>query len=109
MPEPTPNAPERAKLRRRVQQLRAAVYAQTDPTTDTELVAELARAETQLREAVAPASAATAAPAPPAPVGRMLGPETTGLKVEPVVTMNPIPTAIYPLLDPETDPLTSSL
>ena len=35
----------------------------------------------------------------------MLGPETTGLKVEPVVAMNPIPTAIYPLLDPETDPL----
>jgi hypothetical protein len=35
----------------------------------------------------------------------MLGPETTGLKVEPVLTMNPIPTAIYPLLDPETDPL----
>jgi hypothetical protein len=35
----------------------------------------------------------------------MLGPETTGLKVEPVLTMNPIPTAIYPMLDPETDPL----
>jgi hypothetical protein len=34
-----------------------------------------------------------------------LGPETTGLQVDTAVKLQPIPTGIYHLLDPETDPL----
>jgi hypothetical protein len=105
MAEPIPISPDRSRLRQRVQRLRAVVYSQPDPTANQDLLAELTQAEAQLREmnnqAAAPPPAATAA----ASVGRMLGSETTGLKVESVLAMNPIPTAIYPLLDPETDPL----
>jgi hypothetical protein len=39
------------------------------------------------------------------PVGAMLGPETTGLQVDTAIKLRPIPTGIYHLLDPETDPL----
>jgi len=85
------------------------VYAQPDPTASVELLTELAKAEAALRDAegkFAPPQAPTEAPKTPAtPAGRLLGPESTGLKVEPTLTMNPVPTAIYPLLDPETDPL----
>lgn len=108
MPEPSAPAPDLARLRREAQRARAAVYAQPDPTADPELLAALARAEARLRAAAAPPPTPEAPPTPapaPAPAGRMLGPDTTGLKVEPVLAMNPIPTAIYPLLDPETDPL----
>ena len=103
MPESNPL--DRTFLRKRVQRLRAAIYARTDPTADPELLEELAQAEKQLREANTPVAAPEATSPPPVTPGRMLGPESTGLKVEPVLTMNPIPTAIYPMLDPETDPL----
>src|SRR5262245_20521751 len=83
---------------RRVQQLRAAVYAQTDPTTSVELLTELAKAEAALRDAeskTAPPQAPTEAPKTVvAPAGRLLGPESTGLKVEPALTMDTIPTAL---------------
>jgi hypothetical protein len=96
-------------LSRQVQQLRAAVYAQPDPTADPELLAELGRAEAALRAAeaaaVTPASEAPAPAAPAAPAGRLLGPDTTKLKVEPMLHMSTVPTSIYPLLDPDTDPL----
>jgi hypothetical protein len=109
MSDPTP-ATERDAARRRVRHLRAAVYAQPDPTADPTLVAALKAAEDELRAAAARASAKPDAGAPqpappPHPAGRMLGPESTGLKVEAALAMNPVPTAIYPLLDPETDPL----
>jgi hypothetical protein len=98
-----------ASLRRQVQRLRAAVYTQPDPSANPGLLADLAKAEAALREAESKVTAPQA-PAPPSvpeptPAGRLLGPETTGLKVEPVLNMNPVPTAIYTLLDPETDPL----
>jgi hypothetical protein len=35
----------------------------------------------------------------------MLGPKTTGLRVEQTLQMKPLPTGVYNLLDPETDPL----
>jgi hypothetical protein len=41
------------------------------------------------------------------PVGMMLGPETTGLRVETAIKLRPVPTGIYHLLDRETDPLLS--
>jgi hypothetical protein len=90
-----------SRLRQRVQRLRASVYAQADPTGNPELLAELAQAEKQLRE-MPPVVTASTSTDPVTPKGRFLGPETTGLKVETVLAMNPIPTAIYPLLDPET-------
>jgi len=37
----------------------------------------------------------------------MLGPKTTGLRVEQTLQMKPLPTGVYHLLDPETDPLLS--
>jgi hypothetical protein len=40
-----------------------------------------------------------------APLGTLLGPETTGLTVTTSVLLQPIPTGIYNLLDPKTDPL----
>src|SRR5687768_9835710 len=109
MPDPTPaDPPSRAALTRQLQRLQAAVYAQTDPSADAALRAELARVQTALRDAAAvvPRPDAPPAPLPPRPpAGRLLGPETTGLKVEPTLNLNPVPTAIYPLLDPDTDPL----
>ena len=93
-----------------VQTLRTAVYSQTDPLTDPDLHSRLVAAEARLREW----SETSGTPqqqddskelAIPAPRGRLLGPETTGLKVESTLHMQPIPTGIYHLLDPETDPL----
>lgn len=52
------------------------------------------------------AQASESEPAPSAqPGGRLLGPETTGLKVESTLNMNPVPTGIYPFLNGETEPL----
>ena len=108
MPEPeSPPPTDLAALRRRVQRLRSLVYSQPDPAAVADLQAELAAAETELRAAqtrplpTASTPAQTASP----PAARLLGSDTTGLKVDPTLTMNPVPTAIYPLLDPETDPL----
>jgi hypothetical protein len=38
-------------------------------------------------------------------LGVPLGPETTGLRVDATVRLQPIPTGVYHLLDPQTDPL----
>ncbi|HEX8203637.1 MAG TPA: hypothetical protein VF590_24385 [Isosphaeraceae bacterium] len=93
---------------RRVQGLRAAVYAQADPSA-SDLHQRLIEEEARLREleqqrAVQPTAWANDQ-TPAAPRGRFLGPKTTGLQVEPTLNMQPIPTGIYHLLDPETDPL----
>src|SRR5262245_2438501 len=96
------------QLRRRVQALQAAVYTRPDPAADPALLQQLADAQAALarleQEAAKPPEPA-AAPAEPAAYGRFLGPETTGLKVTSAVTMQPVPTGIYHLLDPDTDPL----
>src|SRR4051794_23532565 len=93
---------------RRIQGLRAAVYAQADPSV-SDLHQRLAVEETKLRDLeqqrAVPPSAGANDQAPAAPRGRFLGPQTTGLQVEPTLKMQPIPTGVYHLLDPETDPL----
>src|SRR5262245_16100252 len=97
-----------ATLRRKLQRLRVAIYSQSDPSANPQLRAELMHAQTALRDRErTAATVAEAAPSPlqATPTGRLLGPETTGLKVEPTLNMNPVPTSIYPLLDPDTDPL----
>jgi hypothetical protein len=105
VPENPP--PDLGRLRRQLQRLRASVYSQADPTANESLLAELRAAEKALREAesqAAPGRKAEPSEAP-TPAGRFLGANSTGLKVEPVLAMNPVPTAVYPFLDPETDPL----
>jgi hypothetical protein len=96
---------------RRVQGLRAQVYTQADPSSGEDLRERLAGEEAileQLREEVqALAQPPVAQPSAAAPRGRMLGARTTGLRVEQTLHMKPLPTGVYHLLDPETDPLLS--
>jgi hypothetical protein len=87
--------------------LQAAVYAQADPSADADLFKQLTEAEAALHDLK---QRLTATPPsgeePPATThNRFLGPGTTGLRVEPTLNMQPLPTGIYHLLNPETDPL----
>jgi hypothetical protein len=97
-----------------VQSLRVAVYSQHDPVGDGPLYDRLAQEEAQLHalEQQLAAEAAAASPAvpsrgspPPTQRPRLLGPETTGIQVETQLCLQPLPTGIYHLLDPETEPL----
>ena len=96
---------------RRVQGLRAQLYSQTDPSTGEALRQRLADEEATLRRLE---DEAKDLPSPPSPeghapasasLGRMLGPKTTGLRVEQKPQMEVLPTGVYNLLDPETHPL----
>src|SRR5215204_5236454 len=91
LPDSEPQSTTRPeRLRRLVQRLRAAVYSQPDPPASPDLLAELAKTEAALREAEANAAppAPTVPATPAAPAGRLLGPESTKLKVEPALAMN---------------------
>jgi hypothetical protein len=94
---------------RLVRGLQATVYAQADPSADAALYQQLTQEEARLHDLeqqfVAPSAAPAKEPADAAAHDRFLGPETTGLRVQPTVNMQPLPTGIYHLLDPETDPL----
>jgi len=84
---------------RHIQGLQAAVYQQADPTADPARLKQLIDAVKSLPPPEPP-------PGPPrSRGGRMLGPDTTGLSVETTLRHQELPTAIYPLLNPETDPL----
>jgi hypothetical protein len=92
----------------RVRGLQEAVYSQPDPAADTTLRARLAQAEADLndlRQRTAGRAAAAEAAVEPARRLRLLGPETTGLRVEAALRMQPLPTGFYNLLDPKADPL----
>jgi hypothetical protein len=90
---------------RQLQALRAAVFFLPDPSSNPDLLRQLADAEKALRSPKPPSPPAPADTPSTAPIGRLLGPETTGLRVTPTVNMHPLPTGIYHLLDPGTDPL----
>jgi hypothetical protein len=92
-------------LQHNAERLRRAVYSQPDPGANPDLLRQLAEAELALRVAQPPAASAPPGAPTAAPHGRLLGPETTGLRVTPTVNMHPLPTGIYHLLDPDTDPL----
>ena len=98
---------------RRVQGLRAQLYSQTDPSTGEALRQRLADEEATLRRLEDEVKDLPSPPSPEghaaasAPWGRMLGPRTTGLRVEQTLLMKPLPTGVYNLLDRETDPLLS--
>jgi hypothetical protein len=109
MPETTPAPAKVEDLRRLVQALRAQVYSRPDPVADARF-GELVKREAELHAAERPPQPPTppaeqaAAPEPSAR-GRLLGPLTTNLRVETRLHMQPLPTGIYHLLDPVTDPL----
>jgi hypothetical protein len=94
---------------RRVQALRTAVYSQLDPSANENLLQELTQEGAKLHKLeqrlAAPPVAEVNDNAGSLLRGRLLGPETTGLRVEPTLNMQPLPTGIYHLLDPDTDPL----
>jgi hypothetical protein len=70
-------------------------------------VEELLEAKRSLAEMMRNARAASTGTdeAPKESVGRLLGPETTGLRVDTAVKLRPVPTGIYHLLDPGQEPL----
>jgi hypothetical protein len=92
-----------------VRALQTAVYSLDNPAQDEGLHRRLLQAEDRLIQLENMAAISPTEPTsdrkPPASHGRFLGPKTTGLRVEPSLKMNPLPTAIYNFLDPETDPL----
>ncbi len=94
---------------RRVRSLQAAVYSQADPSANADLHRQLIEEEMRVQE-LEQQSVNLPTPTgddrtPTAPHSHLLGPETTGLRVVPTLNMQPLPTGIYHLLDPETDPL----
>ena len=93
----------------RVLSLRSRLYAQADPSADLPLQQRLAAEEAGLNE-LESRVIALAPPTEPgspstSPRGHLLGAKTTGLRVERTLHMKPLPTGVYNLLDPETDPL----
>src|SRR4051794_25459567 len=102
-----PLSPEIEQQNRRIRALMAQLSQRDGAESLDDLVKELAVAKrrlAELRQSEAPA-ASPAVEAPRKSVGVMLGPETTGLRVDTALKLQPVPTGIYHLLDPETDPL----
>ena len=99
--------PDNASPRQQIQALRAAVFSLPDPTANPGLLRQLAEAEQALRPGNQPPTPTTPAPSSESasPLGQFLGADTTGLTVKHTVNMHPLPTGIYHLLDPDTDPL----
>ncbi len=88
----------------------AALYARHDTDPDESLLRELTEAkktlrELQLRRDAERTEAERGQAGPQKTMGVPLGPETTGLRVVTTIRLKPIPTGVYHLLDPETDPL----
>src|SRR3954453_21654250 len=104
------------KQRRVAVAIRQRVFSSPGPSGNEELLQRLSDEETklealekQLQEASATAESAAKPLAESAPIGRFLGKDTTGLTVKATMNMQPVPTGIYNLLDPETDPLITVL
>jgi hypothetical protein len=109
-------APDPQLLRRQLQRqihrvlgLRGRLYGQADPSVDISLHRQLAAEEARLNELESQVGALALHTEPgdlsTPPRGRLLGAKTTGLRVERTLHMKPLPTGVYHLLDPETDPL----
>lgn len=96
--------------RRLVQGLQLAVYSQVDPAADPDLLSRLNAAHMELsalEKPVAPESDPTVDRRDGLNGARFLGAETTGLKVDVKVCMEPVPTGAYHLMDQDKDPLVS--
>jgi hypothetical protein len=103
---PRPLSPEIEQQNRRIRALMAQL-SQCDGESLDALVKKLAEEKQRLAEMMRtePVAASGVEDAPRKAMGAMLGPETTGLRVETALKLKPVPTGIYNLLDPETDPL----
>ena len=96
-----------------IQAIRAAIFSLADPSADDRLLERLAKEQEKLvalkkqtaAETVVVAHSAPGAIASPILLPNLLGPETTSLRVETKLRMQPLPTGIYHLLDPQSDPL----
>ena len=104
-----PSSPEIEQQNRKIRGLMARINDRESSEPLDSLVKELAEAKRLLAEMMRPEAPAASKveEAPKKAVGLMLGPETTGLRVETAIKLRPVPTGIYHLLDPETDPLVS--
>lgn len=93
--------------------LQQSLYTLPDPTSDQQLAKRLADEqgilrdlERRLREAQSKQSQQVLpGQVELVPRGRLLGPSTTGFEIRTTLRMMPIPTGVYHLLNPETDPL----
>ena len=98
-------------LRQRIATLQLSVYSQPDPAANAKLLSELLQAQQELHQLEhQQASVATSDQAEedkPTPRGRFLGATTTGLSVASQIRLDPLPTGVYQLMDPETDSLVS--
>src|SRR4051794_28966232 len=95
---------------RLIRGLLTALYARNDMDPDESLLRELAEAkatrrELQRRRDAERAGAEKGQAGSSKTMGVMLGLKTTGLRVDTAIRLQPIPTGIYHLLDPRTDPL----
>jgi hypothetical protein len=91
---------------RRVMGLRVHAFQDTSPGHLRDALPRLAAEEERLQQFLAQSPATEAnLPASIPERNHMLGAATTQLQVEVDVCMHPLPTAIYHLLNPETDPL----
>jgi hypothetical protein len=93
-----------------VRGLIAALYAGNDTSPGESLLLELAEAkrnlrDTQQRRKALIAELENVQAGAKKPMGMLLGPETTGLRVVTTIRLKPVPTGVYHLLDPDIDPL----
>ena len=91
---------------------RTLIVAAQSAGPDDEIWKEIAETKKALgaargrrEEEKAKDNAAEAQTKPGGPVGTLLGAETTGLEATTALGLQPVPTGIYHLLDPATDPL----
>jgi hypothetical protein len=106
--------PDTEALRRQIQQqyrrvrgLQTMAYKAAAPAADGELYRQLVQEEMLLHELEQKLASCgvTDDEEDAAAHRRFLGPDTTDLLVEPTLNMQALPTSIYHLLDPQTDPL----
>src|SRR5262245_18277370 len=91
-----------AQQEERVRWLQQELYAHADPAASGDLVQLLAA---ELKKLGQLQHSTTADGPHAAPTRRFLGPDPSALKIDTVLTMNPVPTVVYHLLDPDTEPL----
>lgn len=98
---------------RRVRGLQVAVFSQADPASNDSLLTQLAESEAQLAElqqqlktAAGEQEQEEAAKTDSGVMrGRFLGEKTTELRANVKLRIEPLPTGVYHLMDPEKDPL----
>lgn len=107
---------ELEKRRRVAAAIRQSVFSSPDLSGNDDLLRRLAAEEMavealeqQIQEASARSESDAKPPAESAQIGRFLRKDTTGLTVQATMNMQPVPTGIYNLLDPQTDPLLTIL